>query len=243
MSVFAMAMVAMAGAGTQGVPTSGENPVLWLDLKGNILIAGHPASARFTPGATAFRTRNGITYGFTGVHGGVLLGDQPALKMGGSITVSTWINPESYVNDGPGAQILFRGDDRCGLDPYTLVIQGDGTINFGISNENGAGMAVKAELPLHQWNHITANYNASNGELRMWMNGDLVAFSKTSARPFLNLDRSYTPGVGIGNVQNDTGPHNQPFKGQLADLRVYAAALTPDEAGYNGPTRRNDPTP
>ncbi len=208
-------------------------PVLWFDLKGNVLVNGHSANAQFNPGVGKVNTPDGLAYNFAGHKSGILLGDNAALRLTGSITVSAWIYPRSYVNDGPGAQILFRGDDRCGHDPYTLVIQGDGTINFGIQNDDDQGMAVKGELPLNRWTHVLASFNDQTGELALWLNGREEAYAHTVKRPFANLQPAFTPGVGVGNVQNDKGPHNQPFNGMLADLRLYSQVITPNELGYS----------
>lgn len=236
MSIWALTAAMMANA--QAI-----QPVLWMNLRGDILVSGQPTTPRFTPGASRTRTVDGVAYNFTGVHGGVLFGDLPALKLSDSITVSAWLNPRSYVNDGPGAEILFRGDDRSGYDPYWFVIQGDGTINFCVGDDHDRAMNVKGELPLNRWTHVTANFNATTGELKMWLNGELVGYSRTSLREFVELDKGWTPGVGVGNVQNDQGPHNQPYNGLLADLRLYSQALTPDQVGWMGGVRRTDITP
>jgi hypothetical protein len=222
-------IAAIATAATFQAPP----PVLWLDLKGAVLVAGRSFRPKITPGARGFRSTNGFTYDFDGKRGGVLLPDLEPLKLGRSITVATWIYARSYVNDGPGAQILFRGDDRSGLDPYDLVIHGDGTINFHFCNEQYEGMNVKAELPLNEWIHVTASLDAESGAVRMYLNGDLVAYARSSKRPFLQLDASAAPGIGIGNVQNHQGIHNQPFNGMLADLRLYDRVVDPEDAGFD----------
>lgn len=180
------------------------------------------------------KTSFGATYDFHGPRSGLHFGDLKQLKVTDSMTVSLWINPRSYVNDGPGSQILFRGDDRNGLDPYRLVLHPDGTINFGIQSESNGGMHVTAEIPLHRWSQVVANWDAETGFLKIWMNGELVGMAKTSLRPLMELDRNYVPGVAVGNVQNDQGPHNQPFNGMLADLRLYRGAWTPEEIGVGG---------
>ena len=217
-------------------PSPAAPPVLWLNLKGEILVAGQTVHPQINPGVSTNHIPEGIAYRFAGQKSGMLFGDMPALKLSGSITISTWINPSSYVTDGPGAEILFRGDDRDGYDPFYFVIEADGTINFSITDASNAGARVKAEIPLNRWTHVTANYNAETGELNMWLNGEQFAYSRSSHKPFVILDPAYTPGVGVGNVQNDRGPHNQPFRGMIADLRLYGAALTPDQTGFGGRT-------
>jgi len=236
MSIWAITAAMMANA--QAI-----QPVLWMNLKGEILVGGQTATPKVTPGVTRTRTADGFAYNFNGGRGGILFGDMPQLKLSESITVSVWLNPRNYVSDGPGAEILFRGDDRSGYDPYWFVIQGDGTINFSVADDHNQGMGVKAELPLNRWTHVTANFNAGTGELKMWLNGDLVSYSKTTHREYVELDKGWSPGVGVGNVQNDQGPHNQPYNGLLADLRLYGQALTPDQVGWNGRVKSNQIVP
>ena len=215
--------------------------MLWMNLRGQVLVQGKPAPVRFNPGVTRQRFYDGISYNFFGPKSGILIPDLPALRLTGSMTVSAWVNPRNFVKDGDGAEILFRGDDRNGMDPYWFVIEGDGTINFGVSNEEGRGMKIKAELPLHKWSHVTANFDVETGDMNMWINGERVAYARTAHHPYATLQVPFTPGVGIGNVQNDHGPHNQPFDGYLADLRLYNVTVTPDRAGFTGFIPRDEP--
>jgi hypothetical protein len=213
------------------MPKQLPEPVLWLRPNGQITIDGQTVKPRFSDGIRAYRTHLGMTYDLSGRKSGIYFGDPQTLKLTESMTVSLWINPRSYVNDGPGAQILFRGDDRGGVDPYYMAIHGDGTINFSVQDETQRGMRVTAELPLHKWSQITANWDSETGFMKMWLDGVLVGMARTTVKPFANLDRGWTPGVSVGNVQNDKGPHNQPFNGMISDLRLYRGAWTPDELG------------
>ena len=209
-------------------------PVLWLHPNGQVLINGQAFQPKVRPGTRPVKLNGIVGYDFNGDNGGLLLGDAPALRLNGSITVSTWINLRSYVNQGPGAQILFRGDDRSGHDPYTLAIHGDGTVNFAVQNENDRGRNVTAEIPLETWVHVLGNYDVNTGRLEIWLDGELVGTAKTQYRPFANLDKGWAPGVSIGNVQNDTGPHNQPLNGMVADLRVYPWVFRPKDLEIDG---------
>lgn len=211
-----------------GVHAQVALPVLWLPPSGEILVQGKPAQARITNGAARIRLAAGYAYSFNGVHGGVLLGDYPALRLTGSMTMSLWLNLRSYVDAGPGAQILFRGDDRCGVDPFDLVIHSDGTIWFAVQDDKDRGFGIASEIPLNRWTHVVATFNANSGDMNFWLNDEHVAFAKTSRRPFEILDNNYAPGIGIGNVQNDHGPHNQPLNGMIADLRLYDRVIQPD---------------
>ena len=207
-------------------------PTLWLHPQGRLLVEGKPVKARLAPGARTLPTPFGLGLDLNGIHGGLLVPDLPALALTRSITVSTWVFLRSYVNDGPGAQIFFRGDDRSGYDPYYLAILGDGTAQFCINDDEGRSAYALAEVPLNRWVRLTGTFDAEVGEVRMWLDDRLVANRQTSRRPFAPLDGGWSPGIGIGNVQNDHGPHNQPVNGMIADLRVYASALEPSQAGW-----------
>jgi hypothetical protein len=205
------------------------DPVLWLAPNGQIMVQGQAVQPTFSPGTRAIKTSRGVVYDFDGRRSGILLPDVRPLQLTESMTVSTWIYLRSYVNDGPGAQILFRGDDRCGLDPYTLNIMGDGTVRFAVQNAQDRGFIVQSEIPLQQWVHVLASWDMPTGRLALWLNGENVAMAKTTVQPFGPLDKGWSPGIGIGNVQNEKGPHNQPIKGQISDLRVYRGVWTPDD--------------
>jgi concanavalin A-like lectin/glucanase superfamily protein len=207
-------------------------PVLWLDLQGNITIAGKPVEPRYTTGASPLETTLGTVYSFTGDHGAMLFQDPQPLKLTGSITVSTWLFLRSYVKHGSNAQILFRGDDRGGLDPYSLRIEHDNVLAFQIQDAQNVGASVKASFPLGKWVHIVASFNDKNGELAMWLNGEPIAHTFTHIRPFGELDQGQTPGVAVGNVQHD-GPDNEPLNGLVGDLRLYSGVWGPKEVGFN----------
>mgnify|MGYP000182658593 CR=1 FL=1 len=232
MSLLTIAIVGLAmPTAMPNFPVTRQTPIpaLWLRPDGKTTIDGQLVQPKILSGTRLVRM-NGVTaYDFDGNKGGLLFGDAPALRLTGSMTVSAWIKLRGYVEQGPGAQVLFRGDDRNGLDPYTMAIHGDGSVNFGISDENALGRSVGAEIPLQKWTHILANFDAESGRLEMWMDGELVGMAKTQYRPFAGLDKGFAPGVSIGNVQNDTGPHNQPLNGYLADVRLYRSVLRPED--------------
>ncbi len=211
----------------------GSTPVLWLDPEGHVLVQGKPVrEARLTRGAMATQTPFGIGLDLNGTHGGLLLPDMPALALTDSMTVSTWVYLRAYVPAGLGAQILFRGDDRNGLDPYNLVVHSDGNVVFAISDAKGGSDEVVAHIPLNKWVHVTASFDAALCEAKIWLDDRCVQTVPTLHQPLMTLSKGSAPGVGIGNVQNDKGPHNQPLNGIVADLRLYDTALRPTEAGW-----------
>ena len=222
-----MALLALAAA--TAIFQHAGAPVLWLAPDGRTYIQGALAGGRLSPGTRVVSLNGMRALDFNGANGGVLFGDHSALALTGSMTVSLWLNLRSYVEQGPGAQVLFRGDDRCGADPYTLAVHRDGTIHFGVQQEDQLGRAVTAEIPLGKWVHVLGNFDVERGRLEMWLNGEMVGLATTQWLPFAKLDKGSAPGVSIGNVQNDRGPHNQPLNGMIADLRLYDRVLRPQD--------------
>jgi len=227
MSVLGMVM-AVALSGPQPL-----EPTMWLSPRGALLVEGKPAHARLTKGTRTVGTPFGFGLDLDGAHGGLLVPDLPELALTRAMTVSTWVYLRKYVSDGPGAQILFRGDDRPGLDPYDFVLRGNGTIEFGVGSETDERPFVATEIPLQRWVRVTASYDGAVGEMKLWIGDRLVATRITEIKPFRSLDPNYLPGVGIGNVETDGGfGNNQPLNGILADLRLYSSVLEPSQAGW-----------
>jgi len=234
-----LSLIALAGMQAQMSP-----PILWLKPSGEIEVAGRPVEAKFTPGASRVKIPGGFGFDFNGTHGGILLPDLVPLRLTGSMTISVWLDLRGYASSGataPGAQVLFRGDDRGGLDPYSLTVHSDGTIFFGIDDSDNKTAAVSGPISLNKWTHVIASFDAIHGQLMLWVGNELVATSNTKIVPLGELDRKSAPGIGIGNVQNDHGPHNQPLNGIVADLRLYDTPVEPDMIDEEAPPWVNIP--
>ena len=232
-------LLAMAFAGGNKVAT----PVLMMDVRGNIFVAGKPYTPRYVDGARKFQTSEGSAYVFNAKKNGVHFEDLAVFKLTGSMTISAWVCPKSYVNEGPQAQILFRGDDRSGLDPYQLCLHDNGTITFDVENAKNESGEVGYKISANRWTHVVASLDAKTGEMSLWEDGEKVATAKTSVRPFANLDAVHAPGVSVGNVPNENGIHNQPFNGLLADVRLYSVVMEPEDVGYIMGQSRSDIRP
>ena len=205
-------------------------PIFAFNLDGSIT---SPSKVSWRRGSKVVAVPSGVGLELDGVLSGLMVADHPAFAMHRAITVSTWIKATSYVDRGPGAQILFRGDDRSGADPYSFVIHPNGRVYFSIQDLGQNASNVNTELPLNQWTHIVASYDGERGILRMYKNGVLNTMETTKVVPLAKLDKTQAPGMGIGNVQWEKGGHNQPFHGILADLRLYNTLIEPKEIGFN----------
>ncbi len=214
-------------------------PDFALLLDGTII---SPVPVAIRPGTAFVRVPGGVGVSLDGVGCGFMLPDAPQLQLTRAITISLWLKLDSYVDRGPGAQIFFRGDDRSGLDPYSLVIHGDGAIHFAVQNEANAVNDAHAPIALQRWTHVVASFDALTGMTRLYLDGVFRDGQVGPVRPIAELLPAEAPGIGIGNIQWDKGIHNQPLHGTIADFRVYGGVLTPQvigfrPAGWNVPYR------
>ncbi len=144
-----------------------------------------------------------------------LVTDADSLKFTTSMTIEGWVLVHGYSTTTHGF-IIFRGDDRGGLDPYTLGIETNGELTFHIGGTNG-GASVEAPVPLGQLIHVAATLDDASGSMKLYENGAVVAQTVTPYRPFRDLDSTLHPGIGIGNANSS---YNAPFNGLIDELSV-----------------------
>lgn len=170
----------------------------------------------------------GQAFSFDGVDDRVGVDDSPSLALTGSMSIEAWVRADGLTSQG--GVILFRGDDRGGLDPYQLSLQSDGKVKFAINDANNAGAGVLAQFPIGQFVHVVGTLDDATGSMKLYLNSMLVTQSTTSIRPFGALDPASNPGVGIGNHGGyPNTPHNFPFKGLIDELKLYDHALSAAE--------------
>ncbi len=98
-------------------------------------------------GGTTFATGMvGQAFDFDGVDDRVQVPDSESLKLTESLSIEGWVLVRSYPTSG-GTPILFRGDDRGGLDPYVIDVRHDGNVRFSVTSLEGSA-AVAAPVPL-----------------------------------------------------------------------------------------------
>jgi len=157
-----------------------------------------------------------------GGYTGVQVADLPQYALTNSLTIEGWIRPR-----GDGYIIFWRGDNRPGLDPYSLSMQGNNTLSFNICDADGNGATVQTTLNYGDWTYVAATLDGSTGTMSIYTNGVLASQTTTAIRPFGQLEPGDSPGVGIGNL-ND-GQNNFPFLGDIDEITLYSRALTVDE--------------
>ncbi len=196
-----------SGNGNDATP---DTPALTTDL------AGEPNSA----------------YLWNGIDDKMRVPDADAFKITGSLSIVGWALPYSSPPGRAAAQIVFRGDDRIGIDPYYLALMPDGDLRFHISSGT-EDKEIEAPMSYGSWQHFAATLDSGSGEMKIYLFASAVHTDTTSVRPFRNLDPGESPGIGLGNTQSyDPGTHHQPFDGKLDELRIYNRALSPVEISW-----------
>ena len=156
--------------------------------------------------------------------GGIFVPDSPDFQLTHSLTIGLWIKPtpDSWV-------VFFRGDARPGLDPYAISMDRDHPGNIGLQITDASDNTKFLSAPIVGWNvwqQVTATLDDASGDMRVYVNGNLMAEDTTAIRPFGELDPDWLPGVAIGNA---TPPYDFPLQGGLDEVVLYSRALSPSE--------------
>ena len=163
---------------------------------------------------------------FNGDTSRIAVPDSPLLALTHGLTLEAYVFSRSQ---GEGwAYIVFRGDDRSGMDPYFLNTM-TGHLAFRITDASGAVSDVRDPdpLPLETWLHVAGSLDDATGTQSLYVNGTLVATQHTDLRPFGPLEANAKPGVGIGNTQSE-GWH-QGWHGKIDEVRISDVALAPGD--------------
>jgi sugar lactone lactonase YvrE len=175
----------------------------------------------------------GQAFSFDGSDDRAQIVDNPTLQFTTSLSIEGWVFVKGFptgTNGDDHGEILFRGDDRGGLDPYSLSVEPNGTLNFQVTNASNQGSSIAAPIATNQWVHVAGALDDATGTMSLYENGAVVAQEVTSIRPFANLDPTQNPSIALGNHGGyPSSPHNFPFNGLIDELAVYNRALTSGE--------------
>lgn len=208
---------------------------------------------RLVGGARYVPAVEGQGFYFDGKDGAVSVPDVEPLRLTKSLTISGWVRVDSYP---PPTQdygfVVFRGDDRPGLDPYFLGVQADGNLVFGITGESEA-THLRAPIPTGKFLRVTASLDDHTGLMRLMFDDRIVAQTVTAVRPFHDLAPNAHPGIGIGNhASQPVSQYNMPFHGVLDEITISShttlapSSLTLKKEGdgtYRGTVTLDTPAP
>ena len=156
---------------------------------------------------------------------------QPYLDFGtNAFSLSLWAKgPAGQTDSG---SLLCKGNSPG--ESYCLDYN-NGSYRFFVRNSLGlnvANLAISSGVAANnQWQHLAVIYDPTAGQIRMYVNGNLVGTAVTADSAYSNLDT-----LDIGARQAGSG-YAYSWTGLLDDVRVYGRAITPLEVRaltYNG---------
>lgn len=138
-----------------------------------------------------------------------------------AITLSAWVKPANVDSDM--AVISKMGN---GWTSYLIEIQSGGIVNFKIRHTGGDNIDVNSPSAISagQWTHIVCTRDGANAS--MYINGTSVA--STSSASVNDIDYWGNFNVSIGD--RTSGGNNNPFEGEIEDVRIYNVAKSAAEA-------------
>jgi hypothetical protein len=210
--------------------------VAWWRAEGNALDSAGTNNGTLVSGATFAPGEVGQAFSFSGGNDAIEVADSASLRIAPSITIEGWVLVAGFPSAAQWGQILFRGDDREGLDPYFLAVTRNGQLAFSINDSNNASAVLAVPVPTHVFVHVAGTLDDGSGLMTLYTNGQAAAELSTSVRPLTYLDPASNPGLGIGNNQGiPASSYRMGFNGLIDEISLYNRALSSTEiaALYN----------
>jgi len=213
----------LVNASTAGVSATGR----WKldDGAGAALAKDSAGTNDATPtGGVTFGTDHGGSASF---NNGTLSTPGPVLTTSHSYTVSTWVKLTGTTGYGT-AVAQYGGAHNSAFRLYYSPANG-GRWVFGTSRADTAdlsdanGLITQGTATPNTWTHLTGVYDATVGEVRLYVNGARVG----STSGIINWNS--TGKLTIGSETYDNAP-TWHFPGSISDVRVHPTAATDDDA-------------
>jgi hypothetical protein len=223
--------------GTAGQPASSANgAILDSSTDGyNATAVGGPLYTSNVPANPVPLTLqpNPTALSFNGTSQRITISNGDAgLTLTHSLTLEAYIYVQPLLNGNPDGNIIFRGDDSAGFDPYRLAVENinssTASLVFAVTADDpihGQEIAnVTTTVPNNTWIHVAGTLDDATGNMDLYVNGTLQSSINTSIRPF-ELLFGANPGIGVGALQ-DGGEY---FHGMIDEVRISNTALTPSQ--------------
>lgn len=206
----------------EGTPGAGvpESLVMWDSVLGN-----HGTPFGLPVSSSPLDSCAGMGLHYDGVDNRVFCPDRAEYANLASMTVEVVLSTPGYFPSCCGFnQLVFRGDDRAGSDPFFLTLQSDGRVGYYINN--ALVVQSPSPLPSNRPISVAATLDGATGTARMFVNRVQIAVASTTLRPTAVLTGPL-PGLGFGNVQSPN--FRQFFVGTIYEVRIANRALVPAE--------------
>jgi RHS repeat-associated protein/uncharacterized repeat protein (TIGR01451 family) len=195
------------------------------DSSGN----NHPG----TVSAQVFLDPNGHTSNalrFDGLIGRVTISGDADNSGSNSFTISAWVKPHE-IPAGRVTRIIEKSSVSIS-HIYSLVFDTNGQLQFRVSGVT-PGYVSGPTLPLDQWSHVVAVYQKSAGQLRLYVDNNLVATAQVTG----------TRATNSGSIVLGSFSYDERFNGSIDEVRLYSRSLTSIEIGLLYGDTAQTPTP
>ncbi len=156
---------------------------------------------------------------------------------GPALTVQAWIAPRTFEWDDPHAAEngtdnltgIISQFDKAGNKGFILGYQRFGRLSFQV----GTGYEIVSvwsdkNLEKYKWNLVTATYDENEGQMCLYLNGELVGSGFTGG----DIAAASTKGLSVGrnmDAERLTAGFLNVASGYLDEVKVWSTALTAEE--------------
>jgi len=202
-----------------------DNFISWWRADGNADDSVDGNHGVLVNGATYADGHVGQAFNLDGVDDFVNVGYLPQLQGATGFTVMAWVYKISTHNN---AGIIGKWDTTPYWRNNTFLLHEQGGFSFILcfSDHSGAGTSSNAYLPVGSWVHVAATWRSSDGAIRLYRNGQLVASGTGGAGQTLKYHQAYSAKIGEwGIVRNSS----YKFHGLIDEAAIFDRALDPTE--------------
>ena len=213
---------------------------------GQSLVSNSKAPAAF---------KNLYSLDFDGVDDYLTMGSQSALTITGDITVSVWVNIDSFVDNSSIIEYALPSENEADNFLYRITLESSGGIgnDIKIGHEYGAGSnefaTIDTNLSTGSWYHLAAVRDTTAKTWTLYVNG--------SAKPVFTYTNQATGGTSsVLNIAR--GGSATYFNGKIDEISIFNSVKSASditaiynsgkpndlsgESGLVGYWRNGDPT-
>lgn len=162
-----------------------------------------------------------------------------AIETDGDLSISLWAAPRCFEWDDPNAADNGKGNltglvsqcDKAGKLGFELGYERYGRLCFSVGTgtdwvecwTNGDNLTKYA------WNQVTATFEKSSGEMKLYLNGELVASRTVPAGTGIEAATNKNLQIGKTNdAERLTAGYINAHSGYIDELKIYNTALSQD---------------
>lgn len=152
---------------------------------------------------------------FDGVNDYVDMGNASTFDVGTAVTYEAWIKPDSSQSGFIFRKVVAFAEDK------QLMFSGNNVYFYLYEVFGGTHLTSSPSIPIHQYTHVAATYDASSGTASLYINGV--------------FDTSKSVGSGVSNSTGslyygfDPVGGGPPLKGIIDEVRIWNIARTESE--------------